>query len=88
MKTNFYIALGAFALAVIMLGLSFIPALGVYMLISSVLMELIALSFLNTQKKKENFKAVTYMTIAAYILLGVSVAIFAGGLIYTLVLNF
>lgn len=81
-KTNFYIAVAALALAAITLGLSFVPALGVYMLIASVLLELTSLSFLSVQKKKENFDAVKYVTIAAYALLAVSILLFVGGMVF------
>ena len=82
MKTFFYIAVGALFLAAVALGLTFVPALGVYSLIASVLFELTALSFLTTQKKKNDFKAVRYLTIAAYVLLGLSLLLFLGGLVY------
>lgn len=81
-RTNFYIAIGALALAAVAFGLSFVPALGVYTLIASVLLEITSLSFLSAQKKKENFRALRYVTIAAYVLLAASILLFAGGLAY------
>ena len=84
MKTYFFIAVGAVALAAAALGLSFVPALGVYSLIASVLFELAALSFLATQKKKNNFKGLFYATVATYVLLGLSILLFVGGMIYVI----
>lgn len=84
---NFFIAIGALVLGAIALGCTFIPQIGVYTLIASVLLELTALSFLSTQKKKNNFKGVFYVTIVAYVLLGLSLILFAGGLIYVAALN-
>lgn len=81
-RVYFFIAIGALALAAVALGCTFIPGVGVYTLIASVLLELAALSFLSTQKKKNNFKGVFYALIAAYVLLALSLLIFAGGLIY------
>lgn len=78
----FFIALGLLFLAAVAFGCTFIPGVGVYTLIASVLLELSALSFLSTQKKKNNFKAVFYVTIAAYVLLALSALLFIGGLVY------
>lgn len=86
-RVYFFIAIGALLLAAVAFGCTFINGVGVYALIASVLLELAALSFLSTQKKKNNFKGVFYATIAAYVLLGLSVALFAGGLIYVATLN-
>ena len=86
-RVYFFIAIGALVLAAIALGCTFIPQVGVYTLIASVLLELTALSFLSTQKKKNNFKEVFYVTIAAYVLLGLSLILFVGGLIYVATLN-
>ena len=82
-RTHFFIAIGALALAAVALGLAFLPPLGVYSLIASVLLELTALAFLNTQKKRNNFKGVFAVTVVAYALLAASVALFVGGLIFS-----
>lgn len=84
-RSYFFIAIATLILAAVALGCTFIPGVGVYLLIVSVLFELTALSFLSTQKKKNNFKGVLPATIVAYILLAVSVAIFVGGMIYVIV---
>ena len=81
-RVYFYIALVLLALAAVAFGCAFIPGAGVYTLIASVLLELAALSFLSTQKKKNNFRAVFFVTATAYVLLALSMLLFAGGLIY------
>lgn len=86
-RVYFFISIGLLILAGIAFGCTFINGVGVYALIASVLLELAALSFLSTQKKKNNFKAIFYVTMAAYILLALSLLLFAGGLIYVATLN-
>lgn len=88
-RSFFYIAIGLLALAVIAFALTFIFSLipatfgvGVYMLITSLILELAALSFLTTQKKKNNFKAVFYLKIVTYVFLALSGITFVGGLVY------
>lgn len=81
-RAYFYIAIGLIALAAVAFGCTFIQGVGVYTLIASVILELAALSFLSTQKKKNHFKAVFYATIVAYVLLVISMLLFTGGLIY------
>ena len=84
-RTHFFIAIGALLFAAIALGLAFVPGMGgVYTLIASIFLELGALSFLKTQKKKNNFKGVFYVTVVAYVLLASSLLLFAGGLIYVI----
>lgn len=82
-RVYFYVALGALIAAAAALGCAFIPDIGVYMLIVSVLLELSALSFLSVQKKRNNFKAVRILTVVAYVLCALSAAIFIGGLVYS-----
>lgn len=84
-RTYFFIAVAMLALAAVAFGCTFIPNAGVYCLIASVLLELSALSFLSTQKKRNNFKAVRSVTILAYILLALSLLIFIGGMIFVIV---
>lgn len=80
-KTYFYISVVACVLSAVALVLAF-TVLGVYSLIASVLLELTALSFAATQKKKFNFPLLKAATITAYVLLAVSVLVFIGGIIY------
>lgn len=80
-KIFFYIAIVSCALGAVAFGLAF-TKLGIYSLICSVIFELASLAFCNAQKKANNFKAVKYVRIAAYILLGIFVAFFIGGIIY------
>ncbi|MCH5146704.1 MAG: hypothetical protein J1F61_01710 [Clostridiales bacterium] len=84
-RTYFFIAIVLLVLAAVAFGCAFIKGAGIYCLISSVLLELSALSFLSTQKKKNNFKAVFYVTVAAYVLLGLSLLLFIGGMIFVIV---
>lgn len=84
-RSYFYAAFAALVAAVAALGCAFIPGAGVYMLIASVLLELTTLSLLSAQKRKNNFKGVFFLTVAAYIFLGISAALFAGGLVYVAV---
>lgn len=82
MKTYIYIAVAACALGFISLTLAFSP-LGVYALISSIVLGIAALAFTKKHKKKNNMKDLTYIEVAVYVLLVSSLAIFIGGLIYS-----
>lgn len=84
-RACFYVAVGMLIGAAVTLGLAFIPDIGVYMLIASVVEELIALSLLSSQKKKNNFKGVFIVTVIAYVFLAVSIGLFIGGLVYVAV---
>lgn len=85
-RIHFFIAIGALILAAIGFALTFILKTGgVYTLMASLFLDLGALSFLKTQKKKNNFKGIFYATIVAYILLAVGILMFLGGLIYVAV---
>ncbi|MDE6504290.1 MAG: hypothetical protein K2L42_00275 [Clostridia bacterium] len=81
-KIFFYISVALCVLTAVAFGLTF-TALGLYALISSILLGIGSLSFAATQKKKYDFPAVKYVKIAAYVLLAVCVAFFIGGLIYS-----
>lgn len=79
-KIYFYLAVVCTAIAAATLGLAFSP-FGIYSLIGSVISELAALSFLSTQKKKNNFKGVFYLTVITYVLLAASIILFVGGML-------
>jgi len=81
-KAYFYVAIAACVLAATAFGLSF-SFMGLYALIASLILELCALSFAVTQKKKNNLPALKFVFIAAYVLLALSAALFIGGLIYS-----
>ncbi len=81
-KVYFYIAIAACVLSIVAFGLSF-SVLGIYSLIASLILELCALSFCVTQKKKNPFPALKFVFIAAYVLLALSAALFVGGLVYS-----
>ncbi len=82
--TYFWIGVAASVIALTLFLLTvFLPTVfGVYGLIAAVLCSLASLAFLNSQKKKNNFKAVLFVTIAAYVLLAALIAFFIGGIIY------
>lgn len=79
-KTYFIIGLTATAASIAAFGLAFTP-LGIYALISSIVIGMAAIAFLNTQKKRNPFRAVFYATVAAYILTAFYLLFFLGGLI-------
>jgi len=85
--TFFWVGAAASAAGLVLFVLTLcIPhILGVYGLIAAVLCSLASLSFLNTQKKKNNFKAVLYVKIGAYCVTGIAALLFIGGLIYSAV---
>ena len=80
-KTYAYIAVALTVLGAIAFGLTF-TVLGIYSLIASVLFCLGALTFINIQKRKNNFSQLLYIKIAAYVVLGIAVAFFIGGIIW------
>ena len=81
-KILFYIAIACTSLGAIFYGLTFSP-LAVYSLLASILFCLASLSLLGTQKKRKNFKGVLALTIVTYILLGIFLAFFIGGVIWS-----
>lgn len=81
-----YTAAGLTAGGAISFGLSF-TVLGIYALIAAVLLALGALSFARLQKKKNNFKRLILIVIAAYAVLAVSAAFFTGGIIWASLKN-
>lgn len=83
-KIYFYLAIALSVLCAVAYGLSF-TFMGIYALISSILLGLCSLSFCTAQKKKNNFKGVFYVKICAYAILGIALLTFIGGLIYSAV---
>lgn len=81
-KAYFYTAIVACVISALAFGLSF-SFMGIYALIASLVSELCALSFAVTQKKKNPLPALKFVFIAAYVLLGLSAALFVGGLVYS-----
>lgn len=82
-KNYFYFGLGGMALSIVALALIFVEGVGIYALICSILLSLAALSFFTTQRKKNNFDKLKIAIIAAYVLLGIAVGIFIGGIIFS-----
>lgn len=80
-KAFYYTALACTILSGIFFGLTFV--LGVYSLLSAILFCLASLSLSGTQKKRENFNGVTALTVVTYIFLGIFVAVFVGGVIWS-----
>lgn len=83
-KAYFYAAIVACAMSAVAFGLAF-STLKIYSLIASVTFLLAALTLINTQKKVNNFKWVFYLSIIAYVLLGIVTLFFIGGIIYAAV---
>lgn len=81
-KVYFYIALACTVLGAVFFGLTFTP-LAVYSLCASILFCLVSLSLLGKQKKQENFKWVTALTVITYVLMGIFLAFFIGGMIWS-----
>lgn len=79
-----YISAALTAASLVCFALIF-TAEGIYALIASVLLSLAALCFANVQKRKNGFKGLIYITVCAYCALGISAAVFAGGIIWAAV---
>ena len=78
-----YIAIGLIVAGAVSLGLIF-TVLGIYALIASILFEIAALAFVNIQKRKNDFKELKIIKIIAYVALGITAAVFVGGIIYAI----
>lgn len=81
-RIYFYIAIALSVLCAVAFGLTF-TKLGIYSLISGILLGLCALAFVTAQQKKEKFKALLYLKIIDYALLALNVLLFIGGMIYS-----
>ena len=81
-KLFVYIAIGLIALGAVALGLSF-TVLGIYALMASMLIEIAAMTFINVQKTKNNFKWLKFVRIAAYAVFIAAVAVFIGGTVFS-----
>lgn len=81
-KTYFYLGAAVCVAGAAAFALAFSP-LKIYALISSIILEIAALSFFSAQKKKYNFKFVKIFKILSYVLLAAFAAFFIGGLIYS-----
>ena len=77
-----YIAIGLIVAGGIALGLSF-TVLGIYALIASIILEFAAMTFINVQKKKNDFKWLKYIKLAAYAVFIAAIIVFVGGTIYS-----
>lgn len=77
-----YIAVGLCIACALFFGLAF-TVMGIYSLITSIVLCLASLAFVNAQKRKNNFKSLLYVKICAYILLAICAGFFIGGLIWS-----
>ena len=76
-----YIAIGCFAAGLILFVLSFfIKGAGVYFIISAMICELAAVSFINAQKRKANNKLCFVFTILSYVVMAAALAVFIAGM--------
>lgn len=81
-KLYIIIAIALMAAGALALGLSF-TVLGIYALITSLLFETLAITLINLQKKKQDFKWLLYLKIGAYALLVAAMLIFVGGTVWS-----
>ena len=81
-KLYAYIAIALAAAGALALGLSF-TKLGIYALIACMLFEISSMTFLNLQKKKQDFKWLIYIKIVTYALFIAAVIVFVGGTIWS-----
>lgn len=81
-KIYAYIAIAMIILGAVALGVSF-TKLGVYALISSMIFEITAITFVNLQKKQNALKWLIYLTVTAYVIFAAALLIFAGGTIWS-----
>ena len=81
-KLYAYIAIGLAAAGAVALGLSF-TVLGMYALIASALFEIASITFINLQKKRQDFKWLVFIKTAAYVLLIAALVVFIGGTIWS-----
>ena len=77
-KINLIVAIVLTALGAVALGLSF-TVLGKYSLIACMMLEVIAVTFINLQQKKEKIKWILYLKIGAYVLFAAAIVMFALG---------
>ena len=83
-RTYAYIAVVLCFACALFFGLAF-TVMGIYSLIASILLSLASLSFVNVQKRKNNFKNLIYVKVCAYILLAICAGFFIGGIIWSAV---
>ncbi len=79
-----YIAIGCFALGTVALGLAIglsyvVKGIGVYLLLTSMISEFCAMTFINAQKKMQKSKLCLVFTVLSYIVLFAAAGIMAAG---------
>ena len=82
MKDSIYVLIAVVCMSVgaVALGLSF-TSLGNYALVASMILGVAAVTLINLQQKKKNFKQLLYFKIAAYVIFAAALALFAVGAI-------
>ena len=76
-----YAAIALTAAGVVALGLIF-TVLRIYALIASVILSLSALTFVNIQKRKNDFEKLKIIKVCAYVVFALSIAVLVGGIIW------
>ena len=82
-KSYLWAALAGCVIGAVMLGLTFVPQIGAYGCISAFICELAALSFINTQKKKNPLPACKPVEIVCYVIGVAVIALLIGAAIYS-----
>ncbi len=82
-KMYAYIAVALTAAGALFLGLSF-TVMGIYSLITSLILTLAALTFENVQKRKNDFKQLKIIKIITYAVFAAAIIIFVGGVFYSM----
>lgn len=79
----FYFGIAALALGALFFGLSFVPAIGLFGLCASIVLEIAAISLFKTQKVRNKLKGTDALYILSYVLLVTFAAFFIGGIVYS-----
>ena len=79
-KLYLFIAIGFMVAGAVALGVSF-TVLGRYALIACMVLVTVAMTFINLQRRKKDFKWLLYFRIGAYILFVVPVVLFITGIV-------
>lgn len=81
-KKYFWVSVGAFVIGAVLFGLTFVPAVGQYGVISSMVCQLIAITFLNVQKKYNYFTLCKVLRVLSYAVLIAGALVLSGAAIF------